>query len=426
MTALVLLAALYTNTAQVHGLAAQGSTRGAATDGGVEQYDLAAGRRLRLFTTEDGLDTSAVEQIWIAAGAVHARTASSSCALSSGAFVCSPAPPLPAAVPLAAPSFHGSRVTARLQAAGKSVIATAGKGIWSNDQELTPAGQVCGNHLEALAEFDGQLWAGAFDGGLCVQRADGSFRRVAAPFRMVNDLRPTRRGLYVAAAEGLFVTRDGRKFRREGRVRERGVNRLAATGRWLFATTPAVLYALRLEGPDVVRRFPHPAGSTALQAVAVSGGDVWLASEDVGVIRMRQEKFVAFDRASGLPSSWTVDVAAAPGGGVWAATLRNGAVRLGADGSVRELGKDRKAWGLRLYQDGGRLLFGTQQGLCVLTFAGGQTEADVPPAAWAPQPPDARVHALLRTRDGLWVGTEGGLALLDPAAPVSNASPTKK
>ena len=406
MTVLVLLAALYTNTAQVHGLAAQGSSLWAATAGGVEEYDLLSGRRLRLFTTEDGLDSSEVAQIWIAAGTVHARTAASACALSGGAFVCSSAPPLAAAVPAAAPSFHGSRVTAGLQAAGKSVVATAGKGIWSNDQELTPRGQICGNHLEALAEFGGQLWVGAFDGGLCVQRANGSFRRVATPFRMVNDLRPTRRGLYIAAAEGLFVTRDGRTFRREGRVRERGVNRLAATGRWLFATTPAVLYALRLEGPDVVRRFRHPAGSTALQAVAVSGSDLWLASEDVGVIRMRREKFAAFDRASGLPSSWTVDVAAAPGGGVWAATLRHGAVRLGADGSVRELGGDAEAWGLRLYDDGGRMLFGTQQGLL---RADGSARA----SAARPQPlPDLRVHSILRTRDGLWVGTEGGLALV--------------
>ena len=366
MTVLVLLAALYTNTAQVHGLAAQGSTLWAATAGGVEQYDLTTGRRLRLYTTEDGLDVSAAEQIWIAQGTVHARTAFSDCALSSGSFACSPAPPLAAAIPAVAPLFHGARVTARLEAAGKSLVATAGRGLWSNDQMLTPEGQVCGNHLEALAEFAGQLWAGAFDGGLCVQRADGGFRTVPAPFRMVNDLRATPRGLFV--------------------------------------TTPAVLYAVRLDGRDLVRRFRHPAGSTALQAVAVSGGNVWLASEDVGVIRMQQEKFEAFDRASGLPSSWTVDVAAAPGGGVWAATLRNGAVRLDADGSVQELGGDAKAWGLRLYDDGGCLLFGTQQGL---------VQAERSSTGSARRLPDSRVHALLRTRDGLWVGTEGGLALLD-------------
>lgn len=422
MTAVVLLAALYTSTAQVNGLAAQGSTLWAATAGGVEQYDLRAGRRARLYTTEAGLDSNSVQRIWIAGGAVHARTASSECTLASGSFACAPASPLVAAAPAAAEIFHGARVTARLAAAGRSLVATAGQGLWSNGQRLTPAGQICGNHLEALVEFKGELWAGAFDGGLCVLRADGGFRPVPAPFRMVNDLRATPRGLYVAAAEGLFVSRDGRSFRREGRVRERGANRLAATGRWLFVTTPAVLYALRLDGRDVVRRFRHPAGSTALQAVAVSGAEVWLASEDVGVIRLRRGKFEAFDRASGLPSSWTVDVAAAPGGGVWAATLRDGAVRLDADGSVRERGRDRRAWGLRLYDDGGQVLFGTQQGLAPV----GRTESDASPpsssqpaasgrldASWPPLLPGVQVHALLRTRDGLWVGTEDGLSLMD-------------
>jgi ligand-binding sensor domain-containing protein len=130
----------------------------------------------------------------------------------------------------------------------------------------------------------------------------------------------------------------------------------------------------------------------------VSGRDVWLASEDRGVIRFRAGKFESFDRASGLPSSWFVDVAPAAGGGVWAATLRNGAVRLDSNGRVRELGANPHAWGLRLYNDGGKMLFGTQQGL------GGDAAL-----------PDPRVHALLRTARGLWVGTEGGLALISDA-----------
>jgi hypothetical protein len=63
---------------------------------------------------------------------------------------------------------------------------------------------------------------------------------------------------------------------------------------------------------------------------------------------------------------------------------------------VREI-RAPGAWGLRLYDDGGRLLFGTQQGLF---------------GADAPSLPDPRVHALLRTREALWIGTEGGLLSL--------------
>jgi len=147
----------------------------------------------------------------------------------------------------------------------------------------------------------------------------------------------------------------------------------------------------------VVRRWARPAGSTALQAVAVSGRNVWLASEDAGVIRMRGEKFQPFDRASGLPSSWIVDVAPAKDGGVWAATLRDGAVRLGPDGTVQEPARNPRAWGLRLYAVDGLVFFGTQHGI----------------EGWTAPLPDPRVHALLQTPDGLWVGTEGGLLLLD-------------
>jgi ligand-binding sensor domain-containing protein len=317
--------------------------------------------------------------------------------LENGSFRCTPAAPLPPAVPSVTPIFRGARETARLEAGGKTIVATAGKGIWSNDQMLTPQGQICGNHVEALAEFQGKLWVGAFDGGLCVLEGD-RFRAVRGPFRMINDLRATKTDLYVASAEGLYVTRDGSRFRRENRIRERAVNRLAVSGRWLFATSPFALYAVSLDGRRV-RRWRKPGGSTALQSVTVSGANLWLASEDVGVIRMRRGKFEIFDRASGLPSSWTIDVAPAPLGGVWAATLRNGSVHLNADGSVHQLGSDPHAWGLRLYEDRGRMLFGTQQGL-----------------EGVENLPDQHIHAILRTRDGLWVGTEGGLVLIDDAS----------
>jgi ligand-binding sensor domain-containing protein len=390
----LLLAALYTSTARVSGIAVADGKLWAATASGVEEYDL-DGVRLRAFTSEDGLDENHVLRIRHD-GVLRVWTQRSECALAAaGRFVCLPAPPAAPEPPPFARLSHGARETGRLLANGKEVVATDGAGLWLDGRPITPRGQICGNHVEALAVFRGVLWAGTFDSGVCVL-AGGSFRSIAAPFRMVNDLRATADGLWVAAGEGLFLTRDGRTFRREARVQERGVNRLASAGTRLFATTPAALYAI---GGGRVRRWAHPAGSTALQAVTVSGANVWLASEDAGLIRLRRGKFEAFDRASGLPSSWAVDVAPAPGGGVWAATLRDGAVRLDAHGALRER-RYPDSWGLRLYDDRGRILFGTQQGL----------------AGCAPKLPDPRVHALLRTRSGLFIGTEGGL-WHDPADP---------
>ena len=386
MIALV-LAALYASTAHVSGVALGEGKIWAATDSGVEEYDL-DGARLRLFTSEDGLDENQVLRIRHD-GVLRVWTERSECSLAAGGrFVCLPAALVAPEPPSLARRSHGARETGRLLANGKELVATDGAGLWLDGRPITPRGQICGNHVEALAVFRGSLWAGTFDSGVCVLEG-GSFRSVAAPFRMVNDLRATADGLWVAAGEGLFFTRDGRRFRREARVLERGVNRLAGAGPRLFATTPVALYAI---GNGRVHRWAHPAGSTALQAVTVSGANVWLASEDAGVIRLRGGRFDAFDRASGLPSSWAVDVAPAPHGGVWAATLRDGAVRLDAGGTLRER-RYPGSWGLRLYDDEGRILFGTQQGL----------------AGCALRLPDARVHALLRTRSGLYIGTEGGL-----------------
>ena len=396
----LLVAALYTNTDRVASVLAGPGALWAATAGGIEQYDLPGGARTRLFTTADGLDSNEVLRVWHQ-GTLQARTARSVCTLISGdVFTCTPAAPLPPPAPAVGVLHQGARETARLIQDGQQIIATDSAGLWLDGRRITPEGQVCANHVEALAAFRGTLWVGTFDAGICV-RENGRFRAIAAPFWMVNGLRATPQGLWVAAAEGLFLTTDGRTFRRQVQVRERGVNRIAVSRRWLFVTTPSVLYAIRRDEPSVFRRWTRPGGSTALQAVAVSGRNVWLASEDAGVIRMRHGRFQVFDRASGLPSSWAVDVAPGPDGGVWVATLRDGAFRLGEDGGLRQPAANARAWGLRLYLDGASLLFGTQHGI----------------EGWTVPLPDQRVHALLRTREGLWVATEGGLALVGDTRP---------
>ena len=332
-----LLATLWTNTAQVESIAAAGTTLWAATGGGVEEYALPAGTRKALYTTEQGLDSNAVHRVWIEESGVGVRTDRSICLLRQGRFACSAADAVGPVVPAVAPRFQGARETARLWVGDQTVIATAGAGLWLDGRRITPAGQICTNHVHATANFQGHLWVGGFDGGLCFLEDSGKFRAVAVPFHMINSLLTTPRGLYVAAGEGLFVTTDGRSFRRDMRVRDRGANGLASSRDRLYVTTPATLYELHLDRPDLFRRWRHPAGSTSVQAIAVSGRNIWLASEDRGVIRFRSGQFVSFDRASGLPSSWIVGVAAAPSGGVWATTLRNGDVRLDSSGKVRQV-----------------------------------------------------------------------------------------
>src|SRR5262249_36285413 len=139
---------------------------------------------------------------------------------------------------------------------------------------------------------------------------------------------------------GFFFSHDGRAFTRVERLGSRAASGAALDGKHLWVATPGALYRLRPrpaasgQGPAVAQVFWMPGGSRAVQAVAASGGRVWLATEDRGVVRLdvATGTFTAIDRAAGLASSWTVDVAVDAAGVVHAATLRHGLVRLSDDG----------------------------------------------------------------------------------------------
>ncbi len=180
----ILLAALWTSTAHVESVAAIGATLWAATAGGVEEYALPAGTRTSLYTTEQGLDSNAAHRVWVDDGVVRVRTEKSVCVLRQGRFACSAAAGPLQAVLAVVGRLHGARETAGLTIGGQTIVATAGAGLWLDGRRITPGGQICANHVEALAEFKGRLWVGGFDGGLCVLE-DSGFRTVSTAFRMI-------------------------------------------------------------------------------------------------------------------------------------------------------------------------------------------------------------------------------------------------
>ena len=92
---LALLAALWTNTAQVENVIVAGSTLWAATAGGVERYELPAGTRTFLYTTEHGLDSNRVSVVWLDDARVRVRTERSVCVLQQDRFACAAAAGLP-------------------------------------------------------------------------------------------------------------------------------------------------------------------------------------------------------------------------------------------------------------------------------------------------------------------------------------------
>jgi ligand-binding sensor domain-containing protein len=400
--------AVYTNTSYVEALAADGDTLWAATRGGVERWDAATADRRQLYTTADGLAENAVGGITVEGRVVKARTARAACTLEGARWRCEAAPPVAAAaIGARVGVFRGRRVTAEVEVAGRTFLGTAGGGLWlagTAPRRLTPDDQICSNHVVALAAFAGQMWFATFDEGLC--RFDGRrFERVDLPITMTNDLVVAGGALYVASTRGLHVTRDGRRWRQVPGLDGRGVVDLASDGEHLWAATTASLWRLPLRGGrERERGWWQPGGSHALQAVDARGGVVWVATEDRGVLRFAGGRFQVLDRAAGLPSSWSIDVAATADGGAYVATLRDGLVRVEPDGASAPAAEGVDPWLLHVSGAGETLWVGTQGGAATLDTNTGA----VTPLAALPHP---SVHALAAASDGLWVGTEGGTAV---------------
>jgi ligand-binding sensor domain-containing protein len=399
----------FVHTRDVNALAEFEGALWVASTGGVERYALPALARTHHLTVAHGLDQLDVLALELSAGQLYARTARSRCKLQTAGAACEPTQaslPVPA---LHQEAFADARVSAELQTGLGLFVGTRGRGVWLKGKDgprmLTADGQVCTNHVQALAHFQGELWVGGFRDGLCVQRM-GRFVAIATPFRFVNALHAAHGKLFVAANEGLFESADGLTFTRVLAVRERGVNAVASNADELLVTTPSALHRLpRGRGKRSVLRTPG--GSVAIQAVSVHQGDVWLASEDRGALRVRGGEVTPFDALSGLDASWVVDVAIDRQGTAYAATLKDGLFEIARDGRIKKLALESE-WLLKLVWARDRLWVGSQDGLLV------------DPAQREPPPPLALrgtcVHAVVAVDDDLWVGTESGLFVLPLAA----------
>lgn len=391
----------FTSTRAIEALLAQGETLWVASRGGVEAYSLRTRQRTRLYTTADGLERNFVKALALDSGALQARTDRSLCTLTGERFHCAPAPPLANLPPRPAATFQGARVTARLRVDNTDFVGTAGAGLFTAEgTSLTPPNQICSNHIMAMTRFANRTWFGSFDEGLC--SFDGQrFVTAVLPAKMINALQVTPGGLYVATTGGLFHSADGVRFAPVPFVSERGTNGMAFDGQYLYVTTPPALYRLRIRGPLKDRVFWRPAGTSALQAVTVAGDTLWLASEDRGVIRYRDGRFDAWDRAAGLPTSWMVDVARV-GTSLYAATLRHGLLRLDEKGTATPVSGLPDYWLLHLARaaDPDGMWVGTQDGAAHLDAEG---KVKVLPGL-----PHPSVHNFLDLGAALWVATEGG------------------
>ena len=397
---------LFTDTRDVRDLLLDGDTLWAATSGGVERYDLRRRQRQRLYTTEDGLPALETRDLALVGGRIAVGLDGVRCLLVDDRFQCASEPSMDSGAASSGAAVEGTRTTKVLQHDGHTIAGTAGRGIWIDaSQPLTPRDQICSNHIVAIADWRGRTWFGSFDNGLCSY--DGSrFAEAALAPRLVNDLVATPDGLFVATADGLFRSADGRRFERVAAV-DRAINDLAfdREQRVLYATNPALLFRLPLSKSRIKpRQFWLPGGSRSLQAVAARNGDVWLASEDRGALHLVRGKFQIHDRAAGLPSSWAVDVAIADDGTVYLATLRHGVVRIRGNVATA-LPQWSDPWTLFVDVDRGELWIGTQHGAALVS---GDQVRSIGPLA---QP---CAHVVTAIGDRIWIGTEQGLLTLTP------------
>jgi ligand-binding sensor domain-containing protein len=281
---------------------------------------------------------------------------------------------------------------------------------WTRTRDGRPLFVDCG------ARFRDAVWLGTFDDGLYRTKLDAGGRLgahlgsratpVASPARMVNRLVATDRALFVGANEGLFVTRDGATFRRVETIAARAITGLATTKDHLWVASTEAVYRLGRTGLGRVERaVVYPAGSHAIQSLAVDGdGVAWIATEDRGIVRIDEHGARAADRLAGLPTSWFVAVEPDGAGGAFGASLRHGAVHLARDGSWERVDWTPDAWtlGVRV-ADGGRVVcVGTQDGAACRT--GDRTLG-------LARLPDARVHFFMPVGDTMLVGTEAGVAV---------------
>ncbi len=381
----------------------------AATRGGVEVYELGSKKRVAHYTTAHGLPTLHVRKLEQVGDALVAWTQHHRCELNDTGFECEKSAALPNAEFSLASRMQGARITEVLHHGKERLVATAGAGLWldgKKQRRLTPRRQICSNHMMAITSFAGRTYFGSFDEGLCSTKKGRSFRRHSGDFRMVNDLEATPHGLFVAASEGLFRSVDGVNFEKVGVVKQRGVNGLAFDGRSLWVTTPGALWRVRVHGGPVSRAYWRPGGARSLQAVSERDGQVWIASEDRGLVKKVGNTFKVFDRAAGMPASWMLDVSISPDGKAYGATLRDGIVAVSHRGDIEEISGAPDTWTLFVKAGKDGVAMGTQGGAALVSK--GQTSTLM-------SLPHPNVHVIARVGKELFVGTEGGTVAIRDA-----------
>lgn len=299
-------------------------------------------------------------------------------------------------------------------------------------QPIALGGMPCGARVVALAHFDGALWVGSFDQGLC-RFARGRWQHFGAPTHLpsdhVNALTTDGQRLFVATGGGLSVVDRKLNFRQHTVVQCQGQGALAGNCPWHRAvngvahdahsgqTWVADLGALHVIDPAAPggppspwrHRFgPRSLRSRRVTRVAARGGQMAVATGDSGVRVLRGRRLRAFDDARGLRDNWVTDLAWDAAGGLWLASCTQGVSRL-KGGRLQHWHSgaglvDDYALMVRPFAD--KAWVGTVRGLSLIEA--GRVRAWGAEAGLS----GLEIHDALRYRGRWWLATDGGLSIL--------------
>ncbi|RKH82027.1 hypothetical protein D7Y21_29145 [Corallococcus sp. AB045] len=284
-------------------------------------------------------------------------------------------------------------------------------------RRVTSTGQLCGNHITALARHQGRLVVGTFDRGACWQREDGKWQTVRAPSLpsdQVLGISSDGPNLYVATTYGLGF-HDGKTWTQIaygsrnpvalGKLSVLNVSQMddgvaLVDGRGVSLITPGT------SPLSLVKRLPLPKEWSKHPSVGeASGRFLWMGSEDRGLLRWDGAKWQRFHDGRDLTDNWITALSTDAQGRAIAGTCQDGFSYF--DGA--KWTRVRAAPGLpssaivsAALVPGGALV-GTLLGASYFDAATGETRA-------LPKLADPRVYAVLPDGDSALFGTEGGLS----------------
>ncbi|WP_224366805.1 ligand-binding sensor domain-containing protein [Hyalangium versicolor] len=324
-------------------------------------------------------------------------------------------------------------VTSALDVNGVAWAGTRGQGVFRRDaggwKRVTPAGQLCGNHVTALARHQGRLVVGTFDRGVCWERSDGhwqTFRAPALPSNQVLGLGSDGQNLYVATTYGLGLY-DGKTWTQMaygGRnpVALGRLSVLAAVvgmeqGVALVDGRGASLVVPRSRPLAMVKRLALPEGWSEHPSVADGAGHfLWVASEDRGLVRWDGTQWKRFHDGRDLTDNWVTALAVDAQGRAVVGTCQDGFSYFDGERWARvpqAEGLPSRYMVAAALVPGGALV-GTLLGAAHYDAASGTVRP-------LPRLADPRVYAILVEGNAAVFGTEGGLSRLDWTAAAAMA-----